>query len=295
MRVLPFLDGDAAIVRGVEQLAREPLLHRIFRTPARRRNQPADCQGLAAVGADLDRHLIGGAADPARANLDGGPYTGQRLVEDPDRILAAALLNAVEGAVDNALGDRLLALVHQAIHEFGHNLVAEFRIRQNLAFDRGATTRHRSSSRSLFRPLGAVFGTALAPILDALGVMGAADDVIAHAGQVLDAAAADQHDRVLLQIVALAGNVAGDLETIGQADAGDLAQRRVRLLRRRRIDARADPALLRTLLHRRDLVARQLRLPRLVDQLVYRRHRDRPLVKPKRTFAKTQTTPTARR
>ena len=38
-----------------------------------------------------------------------------------------------------------------------------------------------------------------------LRVEHAADDVVAHARQVLDAAAADQHDRVLLQVVASPG------------------------------------------------------------------------------------------
>src|SRR5207302_11415638 len=113
---------------------------------------------------------------------------------------------------------------------------------------------------------------ALAAVLDALGVVGAADDVIAHAGQVLDPAAADQHHRVLLQVVALAGDIAGHLEAVGEAHARHLAQRGIRLFRRRRVDARADPAFLRALLHRRPLVARKLRLARLVDQLVYRRH-----------------------
>src|SRR6516225_11204487 len=60
----------------------------------------------------------------------------------------------------------------------------------------------------LLRPLGAVLGTALAAILDTLGVECAADDVIANAREILDASAADHHHRVLLQIVAFAGNVA---------------------------------------------------------------------------------------
>src|SRR5260370_41464761 len=77
---------------------------------------------------------------------------------------------------------------------------------------------------SLFRPLGAVFRAALAPVLDTLGVVRAADDVIAHPGQVLDPAAADQHHRVLLQIVALAGDIARHLEPVGQPDARNLAQ-----------------------------------------------------------------------
>src|SRR6266581_9501642 len=77
--------------------------------------------------------------------------------------------------------------------------------------------RRRDMAPLLFRPLGAVFRAALAPVLDALGVVGAADDVIAHAGQILDPAAADQHHRMLLQIVTLAGDVARHLETVGEA------------------------------------------------------------------------------
>src|SRR4051794_17881715 len=126
--------------------------------------------------------------------------------------------------------------------------------------------------RSLFRSLGAVLGTALLAVLDALGVKHAAQDVVAHARQVLDAAPADHDHRVLLQVMALARYVADHLEAVGEAHLGDLAQRRVRLLRRRRIDARADAALLRTLLERRHLLLRLLHHPRLADQLIDRRH-----------------------
>ena len=79
----------------------------------------------------------------------------------------------------------------------------------------------------------------------------AAHGVVAHARQVLDAAAADQHHRVLLQVVAFAADVADDLVAVGQAHLGDLAQRRVRLLRRGRVDARADAATLRAVRQRR--------------------------------------------
>src|SRR5690606_36240314 len=101
------------------------------------------------------------------------------------------------------------------------------------------------------RPFRAVLRTALLAVLDALGVEHAAQHVIAHAGKVAHTAAADQHHRVLLQVVALAGDVGDDLAAVGQADLGHLAQRRVRLLRGRRVDAGADAALLRVLLHRR--------------------------------------------
>src|SRR5262249_45616733 len=59
--------------------------------------------------------------------------------------------------------------------------------------------------------LGAVLGAGLLAVGHALGVVDAADDVVPHAGQVAHAAAADEDDGVLLEVVALAGDVGGDL------------------------------------------------------------------------------------
>src|SRR5512135_2458009 len=50
--------------------------------------------------------------------------------------------------------------------------------------------------------LGAVLRARLLAVLHALRIERAAHDVVAHARQVLDAAAADQHHRVLLQVMA---------------------------------------------------------------------------------------------
>src|SRR3954468_18494369 len=125
---------------------------------------------------------------------------------------------------------------------------------------------------SLLRTLGAIERTALLAVLDALGVEHAADDMVAHARKILHAAAADQHHRVLLQVMAFAGNVGQRFETVGQAHLGDLAQRGVRLLRGRGVDAGADGALLRTLLQGRDLVALGLKAARLANELVDCRH-----------------------
>src|SRR6185437_8672974 len=60
-----------------------------------------------------------------------------------------------------------------------------------------------ASAALLLRPLGAVLGAPLLAIADAGAVERAAHRVIAHTGQVLDAAAADQHHGVLLQVVPL--------------------------------------------------------------------------------------------
>src|SRR5260221_307323 len=68
-----------------------------------------------------------------------------------------------------------------------------------------------------FRRLGAVFRAGLLAVLHALRVERAAHDVVTHAGQVLDAPAANQHHRVLLQVVAFAADVADHLAAVGEA------------------------------------------------------------------------------
>src|SRR5690349_21539937 len=92
--------------------------------------------------------------------------------------------------------------------------------------------------------LDAVLRARLLAVAHAGGVERPAHDLVADAGQVLDAAAADEHDRVLLQVVALAGDVGRDLDRAGDAHTRDLAQSGVRLLRGGRVDARADAAAL---------------------------------------------------
>src|ERR1700732_1358164 len=103
------------------------------------------------------------------------------------------------------------------------------------------------------RALGAVLRPALLALADAGTVERAAHRVITHTRQILHAAAANEHHRVLLEVVAFAADVAGDFVTIGEPHAADLAQRRIGLLRRCGIDARADAALLRGCPERRNL------------------------------------------
>src|SRR5690554_7467314 len=62
------------------------------------------------------------------------------------------------------------------------------------------------------RALGAVLRPALPAVVHTRAVEGAPHDVVAHARQVLHTAAADQHDGVLLQVVAFAADIARYLE-----------------------------------------------------------------------------------
>src|SRR3954464_8100385 len=100
----------------------------------------------------------------------------------------------------------------------------------------------RFTSLPLLRPV--LRPRALAPV-DAQGVERAADDVVAHARQVADAAASNQYDAVLLEVVLFAGDVGGHFLAVAQADAGDLPKGRVGLLRGHGLDLQADAPLLR--------------------------------------------------
>src|SRR5919201_6293729 len=86
--------------------------------------------------------------------------------------------------------------------------------------------------RGILRGLHSVERTALLAVRDAGGIEGAADHLVADAWKVLDAAATDEDDRVLLKVVPLTGDVAGHLEPVGEPDTRDLPKRRVRLPRR---------------------------------------------------------------
>ena len=58
--------------------------------------------------------------------------------------LSGELLDAGQRAVDDGLGDRLLAVVHQVVHELGDDLVPELGVRQDLTPLGLATSRHLS-------------------------------------------------------------------------------------------------------------------------------------------------------
>src|SRR5437660_12635581 len=70
--------------------------------------------------------------------------------------------------------------------------------------------------------LDAVLRAGLLAVRHAGGVERAPDYLVAVARQVLDPAAADEHDRVLLKVVALARDVGVDLHAVRQPHARDL-------------------------------------------------------------------------
>src|SRR6056297_143842 len=268
--VFAFLHGRTARLNRVEKLACEPLFHRVLVAGTAGVDQPTDRKGFAAFGTNLNRNLIRGTTNTARANLDRRFDIVESFMEHFDRGAFDLAFNAIQRVVDDRFRDRLLAVDHKVVHELAQHPIAELGIGQDFALFRGVTTRHLEFL--LLGTLGAVFRTALLPILDALGIQNTAQNVVTHTGKVFDTTATDQNHRVLLKVVALTGDIADHLVAIRQAHLGNLPHGRVRLLRRGGIDARADAALLRTLLEVHRLRALDFGLPRLADQLLDRWH-----------------------
>jgi hypothetical protein len=73
----------------------------------------------------------------------------------------------------------------------------------------------RTEDSSTALSLGAVLGSRLLSICNALRVEHAPNYVIANAGQIADTAAAYEHDGVLLEVMTFPRNVGGHLHSIG--------------------------------------------------------------------------------
>src|SRR5207248_11174351 len=116
------LHGAAGVVGSVEQLEGELLGHTLPPALARETHEPAPGEGEPALGPDLDRDLVGGAAHPPGLDLQqrrGVAYGG---VEDLHGLALGLAAGAAEGVVHVLLGFRAFAVAHDYVYVLGHNL-----------------------------------------------------------------------------------------------------------------------------------------------------------------------------
>src|SRR5262249_28719514 len=153
VRVLTLAHRGAPVLGSVHELVRQAERHGLLAAVAGGLDDPAHGQCLAAGGPGFNRYLVGGATDAARLHFDhrldvveGGRQYFDRL----SARLAGLLGDAVEGAVDDALGGGLLAALHDDVHELGKHLVVELRVRQDAADRCLGTTRHTLSTPYFF-------------------------------------------------------------------------------------------------------------------------------------------------
>ena len=130
----------------------------------------------------------------------------------------------------------------------------------------------------LLRPLSPVLGTTLLPVCDPYGVERAAHNMVPYSGEVLDPSPADEHDRVLLEIVPDAGYIRGYFHPVRKPDPCHLPECGIRFLRRVRVDPGADTPFLGTTFEGRALRLSPNNYPSFAYQLIYRRHKRLPHV-----------------
>src|ERR1043166_2714247 len=112
VHVVLALERVALLLERVEDLAGQLVLHVLLAPVARVGDEPAERERAAAPLRHLDGNLVVGAADAARSNLEHRRDRLHGLLEHLDRRPPRALAHLVEGAVDDRLGDRLLAVAH---------------------------------------------------------------------------------------------------------------------------------------------------------------------------------------
>ena len=78
---------------------------------------------------------------------------------------------------------------------------------------------------SFLRSLGTVFGTCLSSFCNTCCIKSSSDDVISYTRDILDSAASDKNNTMLLQIVADARDIRCDLDTVRQTYSGYLTKR----------------------------------------------------------------------
>jgi hypothetical protein len=91
--------------------------------------------------------------------------------------------------------------------------------------------RPTAADESLLRTLDAVLRTSLLTTFDSQSIERTTNYVVSNTGKVTYTTTANQHDGVLLKVVAFTTNVGRDFPTVGKTHTCDLPQRGVRLLR----------------------------------------------------------------
>src|SRR5262245_2878181 len=156
MGVLALLDRGTLALGCVHQLVGKLLRHRLARTRAGRADQPAHRQRDPTLAPDLDRDLVGRAADAPWLDLQHRRGVAHGGVEHVDRIAPHARLDQPHRRVDDSLRGRLLAAQHHLVDELRERAAVVARIGQDdPALDLG-TTWHLSATPYFPAALGAL-------------------------------------------------------------------------------------------------------------------------------------------
>ena len=143
--ILALLHGGAGIVAGIHDLAGEAFLHGLFTALAGIGRQPAKAEGLTTLGTNLQRNLVGSAADTTGLDFQGRHDVFHRLLEGVETVFAGLLFDDFKCAIDDSLGNALLAVEHDAVNELSYQSGFVDRIRKDLSLGNITSSGHFAS------------------------------------------------------------------------------------------------------------------------------------------------------
>src|SRR5450759_4975804 len=126
--VLATLDRGAQAVARVEDLVHQALGHRLLTTLTGVADHPAQGQRGRATTLDLNRDLVGRATDATALDLKSRLDVVERTLERDDRVGARLGAGTFKGAIDDGLGDGLLAVHQDLVDQLGDQRRAVDRI-----------------------------------------------------------------------------------------------------------------------------------------------------------------------
>src|SRR5829696_2086099 len=117
----------------------------------RETDQPTHGQRRRSSRLDLDRHLVGGAADTTALDLQRWAYVVQCALQGLHRVDAGLGPRPLHGGVHDALGDGLLAVEQDLADQLAHQRRPVYRIDHHRALRGGALARHYFSFLAPYR------------------------------------------------------------------------------------------------------------------------------------------------
>src|SRR5207247_8406660 len=107
------LDRRAQAIQRVDELLGQLVAHALAIPLAGRLDEPADTEREASVAADLDRDLVGRAADAPRLDLDDRGRVAKRGLEDLEAGAVGGRLRAGERLAEDPIRQIPLAVGHE--------------------------------------------------------------------------------------------------------------------------------------------------------------------------------------
>ncbi len=228
VHVVLLLDSRTFVLSCHKDLGSEALRHWLTLLRARCVDDPTVCERNAALLRNLAWHLVVCTTDATGADFHEWRHVADSSLKGLERV-ELLCLDKVEGTVHELACCVLLTVPHNRVNEARNSFRLVYEVWTTWVLVLYGMT-HGMRKRLCLRALSTVLRTSTATLVEACGIKASADDGVLDT-DVLHAATAKHNHGVLLEVVALSGDVGSYFHAVGEAHAGDLTDSRVRFAR----------------------------------------------------------------